>query len=904
MSERASTFIRTKLSPPRVGGSPVPRLKLLSTLEERRDSRLTIILGPAGCGKSTLGALWRRQLVQTGADVAWYNFSSDDDEAQFVGYLASSFEAIGLPIGADALEIYNQYGGKSMNELLAALVNDLDDYAKPLYLVLEDFHYCQSQAIVDFLDRLLELAPSNFHLIVSSRTRPAFNLSSLRMKGLLTEIGFLDLRFTYEEAARFLRSRGIVNLSSTQLRVLHDMTDGWAAGLQLAAFSLRKSTDPERAMERLTTSLALGRENSFNTYLRESVAAHLEADELDFLAKTSACRRFNRELCELITGNAKAGELLARFEADNLFVIPIESDDVTPWYRFHRVFALFLNEQLLKLQDTELKKLNQLASHWFGGKGLYIEAIRHALYAGDEAFCIDLVDRAARSTINSANFFLLLGWFRQLPREKLADRLNLLLCVGWAQLSCGRLHDFEWTFQAISAHPSAAKPGTQFEVQLLQAYKLIQQDDSDAALQLVTPYIAARPKAGALPLLLLSSISCWSLVHANRFSDARDLVQERLYAVPPERPLRPSPILDSVVGVSYLMQGDLPQAKRSLLRVMEDTNRSSAMTAEVQRHLAGYLAEVHYQLGELDLAEPLVDECAGAVELVGPLDSVLSAYRAQAQLLHAKGQSDLAVEVLDRLEASARVRGIDRVVATCLAEKVHLELAQGQRTAAEESIRRLRQLASRYEGRGKGTFADIPYYLGVAEAEVAAASGEHARALETLVDLIALCEAQGRLFRATTLRVRAAVSWAAEGKEAMAFDVLAPAVAFAARYSMRRVFLHEGEPALKLLSEWLHRRDPTQAEQDYARSVIDTGAAVEPGPARLVSASTRTDALSVRELEILALLAKAFSTKGIARTLDLSAQTVKWHLKNIYIKLGAGSREDAVVKARNINLVT
>ena len=119
--------------------------------------------------------------------------------------------------------------------------------------------------------------------------------------------------------------------------------------------------------------------------------------ELRFLAMVSACRRFNRDLCELITGNSGAGELLAKFDAENLFLIPIESDDATPWYRFHRLFANFLHQKLLELPDDELRKLNQLASHWFGSKGLYVEAIRHAQYAGDETFCIELIDRAARS---------------------------------------------------------------------------------------------------------------------------------------------------------------------------------------------------------------------------------------------------------------------------------------------------------------------------------------------------------------------------------------------------------------------------------------------------------------------------------------------------------------------------
>lgn len=904
MSASSYAFIRTKLSPPRVGRAPVPRLRILSMLEERRDSRLTLILGPAGSGKSFVGALWRQHLVLQGADVAWYNFSSDDDESQFVGYLATSFESSGLPIGPDALEIYNRHGGKSVDATLAALVNDMDGYAGPVYLVLEDFHYCTSPAIVAFLDRLLALAPPSFHLVISSRTRPPLALAPLRVKDQLTEIGFVDLRFTYEESVEFLRSRGVGSLTATQLRYLHDLTDGWVAGLQLAAYSLRKTDDPDRCLQRLAGSLAYGRENSFDNYLRETVAGHLDDEELDFLAKASACRRFNKELCEVITGNSRAGELLARFEADHLFVIPIESDDVTPWYRFHRIFSQFLNQKLLELPQGEVKKLNQLASHWFGGKGLYVEAVRHALHAGDEGFCLDLVERAARSTINGANFFLLLRWFEQLPREKTRTRLNLLLCVGWAQLTCGRLHDFEWTLQAIVAHPGVSKPGVQFEVELLQAYRLILKDDSEGALKLVVPYVIQRPKASALSLLLLSSIAGWGLVHANRFEEARDLVRERLHAIEPDRPLRPSPIADSVVGVSYLMQGDLPQAKRSLQRVIDDSTRSATMTAEVRRHLAGYLAEVHYQLDEVDAVEEILADFADSVDLVGPCDSVLFACRAEAHALHAKGQTEAAVRVLDKLEESARVRGVDRVVATCLGEKIHLDLARAQLPAARESLRQLQPLAQLYAYRGEGAFADIPWFAAVAEAEHSAATGQHRLAAERLEGLVGACERQGRLMRAAMLRVRLASSRMALGGVAEAALALGPALGYIRRYEMKRVLVDEGEAAQRMLRDpVLHAHLAAGARED-AQILLKSVRPPRPMAGEAAARSAPGGAsLSSREMEILGLLAKALSTKGIARSLNLSGETVKWHLKNIYTKLGAASREDAVMKARSINLV-
>ncbi|MFA5937850.1 MAG: LuxR C-terminal-related transcriptional regulator [Sinimarinibacterium sp.] len=904
-SELTTTIVKTKLLPPRIGSAPLRRGRILSTLESRLDRRLTLILGPAGSGKSTLTALWRQALVQKGFDVAWYNCGSDDDEAQFVTYLTSSFGVNGLFIGADSLDIYNRYGGKSLDACLAALINDINDYAKPLYLVLEDLHDVRSPAITRFLERLLALAPPNFRLIISSRVRPSFSLLPLTVQDQLTEISFVDLRFTYEESVQFLLSRGVDTLTAAQLHALHDLTDGWAAGLQLAAFSLNKSSDPDDYLRRIAASLTSAQGNNFHEYLHESITHHVDAADIGFLAKISACRRFNRELCELITGNSSAGELLARFESDNLFLIPIESDDATPWYRFHRLFAKFLNERLLQLPEDELKKLNQLASHWFGSKGLYVEAIRHAQYAGDEAFCIELIDRAARSTINSANFVALLKWVSPLPRDKLRDRLNLLLCIGWAQLCCGRLKDFDWTLDAILEHPGTARPGTHFEVELLQAFRLNQLDDTAGALALVAPYIARKPDASALSLILLSSIAGWALLYANRFEEARDVVRSGAHAVLPERPHRPSSFADAVIGVSFLVQGNLPQARKCLLRLVEDAARSAAMSAEVERYVCGYLAEVHFQLDELVQAERLLSECGDIVDSMGPTDSVLFACRTQAHLCRVRGRPEAGARILERLEEAARRRNADRITAVCIAEQIHLEVQGRQLSIALEAMQRLRPLAAKYRARRDCAFAEIPRAASISEAQIAAALGQHGDALKILEPLIAQSESRGRLHEVALLQVRSATSHAALGDRARSLGAAGKALRIASTFSMKRVFLDEGDAALELLRE-LQQQDLADAERQYVERALQSAQhACEPDKGATSAAGTSSQAasLSERELEILQLLAKAFSTKNIARTLNCSVHTVKWHLKNIYSKLGTSSREGAVVTARNCRIV-
>lgn len=900
-------LIKTKLAPPRIGSAPVRRQQILSVLEARPNDALIVILGPAGSGKSTLSTLWRQELVTRGCDVAWYNLGRDDDEAQFLAYVAASFAYIGLSIAADAQQLYNRYGGESFNAFLAVLVNDLQEHSRPVYLFLEDFHYIRSPAIVHFIDRLIVLAPPNFHLVISSRVRPPLNLVPLRAKDQVTEITFSELRFTFDESVRFLRNQRIENLSATQLSTLYQLTDGWAAGLQLAAFSLRKTRDPEKYLARFGGTLTPSKESGLSGYLRECVADHLDAEEVAFLVRTSACRRFNRELCEEITGSARAGELLAKFEAENLFVIPIESDDTVPWYRFHRLFAKFLNEQLLQLPDEDLKKLNQIASHWFTSRSLHAEAFRHAIYARDEGLCVEIIERSARALINSANFVQLLKWFAQVPRESVRERYKLLRCVAWAQVVCGKMDDFEWSIEAIQAHPMASTPEGHFEVQLLKAFKLTRLDDTAPVLELLAPYIGNPPAARPFALMLLCNLAGLALVAAHQFERARDLVHARQRSATREGAIYPSPFVDAVVGLSFLVQGDMWEAKQALLRTMEDARGSSAMGQDPAGYLAGYLAEAYYQLDELEEAEALLSEYADLIDLVGT-DSVLFAYRAQARLWHVKGEFDRALRVLERLEDIGRRQGLDRVIACSLAEQVHVELRRKELTAAREALRRLQQIASRYLECRDCAYAEIPFAAAVADAELAAASREPARALTILMPLIDECETQGRHYQAAMLRLRAAIIRGSLAQDAQAREMLRPALAAAAQYRMKRLFLDEGEPAMRLLHELLAHNDLVEEEKAFAESTLRPQASARPADAPPhgqpgAKAQPQAEALSPRELEILELLAKGFTTKTIAKALNVSAGTVKWHLKNLYTKLGAVSHEDAVIKGRSRNLI-
>jgi LuxR family maltose regulon positive regulatory protein len=730
----------------------------------------------------------------------------------------------------------------------------------------------------------------------------------LRVRDELNELSFSDLRFSLQESIAFLRNQGLTMLGPSQLHRLHTLCDGWAAGLQLLAYSLKKSKDPSAYIDRLKGTLTPKKEESLTQYLNEAVTPMLTEGELDFLVRTSACRRFNSELCTLVTGNPDAAKLLEKFEADSLFVIPIDFEDDRQWYRFHKIFAKFLNDRLLRLPAEELSRINSTASDWFAKQGLRAEAIRHAVYAGDVASYVNLIERSARGLIGSAQFIQLLKWFEQLSADATQGRLELLLCVAWAQISCGRREDFGRNLTSIEQMPESSDPGVAFELVLLKAERLLRMDDTEAALHLLEPYLSNPPAAGRFAMHLLYLLSSQALVYANDFAQARDVAMRSRRQVFYDVPHANIPLMDAGVGLSYLLQGDVLQAKAVLSEAIRSTSGRTRNGSDSVAYVAAYLAEAHYQLDELQEADALIAEYGPLIDVIGFADSILFARRVEGRLHFLRGDVEAALGVAKQAETRGTELGLDRIICWSLQEQVRLQIQRRQLPAAHEALRRLEMIAGRYEARRHCAFGEIPLFLTAARVDLMANTKDFSPALGLLRPLIAEYEARGHMLTVASLRTLQASLQCQGGDEAAAMGSLRAALALATTYGLRRVLRERGDEVIKLLARLL-RDTLLPDDQRQMASACVSQARVGQGE----QAANKTSAqpigrseqigLSAKELEIIDLLAQAFSNKSIARALNISSGTVKWHLKNIFSKLDVASREGAVVKARNLRVI-
>ncbi|PWR18179.1 LuxR C-terminal-related transcriptional regulator [Zavarzinia aquatilis] len=894
------SLIRTKLAPPRVGGPAIGRERILDHLQARRDRALTLILGPAGSGKTTLAALWRQRLIADGIAVAWYNVGEDDDEVQWAAYWFAALAEAGVDVGPALAQALQCEGFETAGRFVAQTANALVAHARPVVMVLEDLHILKARQPFALLQQLLHLLPANFHLAITARTPPPLDLGDFRLKDQMTEVNFDELRLSPEEQGAFIEALGLPRPTAGQTWRLFALTEGWIAGTQLLALAIRKQGDADAVLARLDRLAAPVADDGLTSYVEDAIGAVLEPEQLALLVKVAACRRFTAALCAELCDDAGAGALLATLAAQHYFVSPIDSDEPLVWYRFHRIFAAFLKRRLLALPAAQLAEINRRASLWFERQGLTTEALRHARHAGDTSRMAALIGDAARPLLYAGQFSQLLRWAADLPADAKAERIDTLLSIGWSQVGVRRRGELAATMAAIGAHPAAMRPEVDFELRLMRALDLFTRDDSAAAMALLAPALDDPPPTDGFNLLMLGAVGGMALIGAGQHERARDFAADCQARLRSRHGARARPWLEGVIGHSFLVQGDFIQARDVLSRTLRDLGRDELLAEHSAGHLAGYLAEVSYQLNDFEAAEDHLDIYLEAGDVAGGLDARLHALRTRARLHARRGDGARALDALDEMERLAQDEGWDRLAAWSLAERVRLLGQRSQTiTAMREALRRLRRMAARHAG-ATGTLAEIGLAAAIAEADAAAAECDWQRVIELSTPLAGQLRDGGRMFLAARQTLCVALALQDQGREAAADDIARGLLMTAEHCGMYRLFLDGGAGALTLC----RRLRENAALRPEERRLLDASLGTARQPAASPAAPREGGTLSPKEREIVQLLDRALSIKTIARALNVSPGTIKWHLKNVYAKLDAVSREDAVARARAARLLT
>jgi len=555
-------LIATKLFVPPPPERPVLRPRLEALLAGGERSRVTLVVAPAGWGKSSLVSQW---LHGRGAAAGWVSLDrGDDDAARFWRYLLTAIEQAAPGAAVAALAQLDTPGVDVLRDVLPVLLNDLSAWPHAVLLVLDDYHAITDAGVHDSLRQLVEHAPDQLHLIVISRSDPPLPTSRLRVTGRLVEVRAEQLRFTTGEAAELLgRSLGLA-LDEQDVSRLVARTEGWVAGLQLAGLRLADRPDPGARsdfIERFT-----GADRHVVDYLGEEVLAAQPDDVRSFLLETAVLDRVSAELAAAVTGRDDCAALLDRIQRANLFLTPL--DDEQRWFRYHQLFRGILRHELARIEPRRPAQLHRRAAVWFAGAGDVAAAIDHAVCAGDADLAAALIADGWREQFNAGHLRTVRGWLDALPPERIAADARLAAARVWLALDAGRL------------------------------------GEADAALTLAEGAGPDEPEVRALRALL-----------AYKTGDLRRALA--LFEVLGPRLVDPflRTVRDLVTGVCLLWLAEFDRAAVSLRSALRTARDEGNRLAEV--YALGCLALTATESGDLAAADELLAAATRAVEPIG-----------------------------------------------------------------------------------------------------------------------------------------------------------------------------------------------------------------------------------------------------------------------------------------------
>jgi LuxR family transcriptional regulator, maltose regulon positive regulatory protein len=905
-------LLRSKLFIPRPRKNLVFRSNLVERLNAGLEKELTLISAPAGFGKTTLLCEW---ITHSPNCVTWLSLDANDNNpARFWAYFIASLQELDSDLGVNALALIKSPQAPFINSILTELINDLIAFARPFASVLDDYHFIDSQPIHKALTFLIDHIPANMNLIITTREDPPLPLARLRARDQLIEIRARDLRFTQQQSGDFLQSVMGLELSQQDIAALDERTEGWAAGLQLAGLSIRGQTDPKAFITDFS-----GSHRYILDYLTDEVLQQQPEFVRSFMLHTAILDRLSGPLCEALTGRNDSDKLLAKLDAGNLFVIPL--DEERHWYRYHHLFADLLRSELTRTQPDWIPELHRRASRWYEENGDIQAAIEHALQDSDLTRAANLIQQNVMPLLYLGQVARVLSWLDRLPEAVLEAAPMLSIGKAWALI--------------LMQHGARQKEAERAVQAARQALDRV--NAGEALRNLVNGHAAT-----------LQAFKPQTTELAGKEPEEQiSLYKEALRLLPEDQKAIRS-VNTLSIGVSYLALGDLEAASTAFNQTLEDGlaggNHFAAIYGQTN------LVECAFLVGRLKEALQL---CEANIERFNRL--LAGQYFPPIGALYVlKGSILLEWNRLIEAEDSLR-EGIEliRWTGEYSAHKngfttlARLRAIQGDRTGMQEAVKTLEyawpegvryaealrhRLTMRHwpedpDARkeaqiwlaqsgiefgelavihGVGTMRESIFATHLSAAQVLAGLAKEIPGIYPLEDVHAYLKRQedaavtyGLTGWVVEIAIARTLLHQAAGKKNETLRTLQAALSAAAHTGLLRIFLDECESLHALLEE-LKPQLTDRALVEYAGRLLE---GMNCAPAKPATLQGHPEVLSARELEVLRSLASGLTYEEIGQQLFLSLNTIQFHVKNIYGKLLVNKRVQAIEKARQLKLI-
>lgn len=882
--EAADAEFVLKSTPPRVSKDQLLRARLGWDVEELRTKTIIEVVAPAGFGKTSLLAQWRREALNLGVLVAWLTLDERDDVARFSGALTYSMRiASGRPTFERAIaRTMRQSGGEL--EGLTAWLAEIANLGAETVLILDEVQSA-SDAIHQSLLYLLLNAPPNLRVVLASRKALQLPLSGFLGRGLYAELGVERLRFTRQETAAILKARFKDRIDAESCLRLHEKAAGWPLGLQLAMVVIERQSDLSAAIA--TMDAASG---SLERYFLEGLLNDLEPRVVDFLVRISMLDALRTDLCAFVADDADAAGLLERLR-DTLPIFVTGSAD--EWVRLHPMVREFLLGQLGKRPDEERRALHARAAQWLAEHGLRELAADQALAAGQEELAHALMSECMYAAALLAENVRLLYWLERIPPGELERHPRTLLGAAWV-LALSERHQEAARLIGKIHDDAAASAEERFESALISGSAAYFADRIDEMANTLAPWkdheLSSTPILGAI----YATCVAVAQIYRGNPEQARRVIRAAHAAVPQRGVEAVKGWGEWGIGFSYLWEGQVKLAQEWLTEPSRRADETIGRRNGVSAMLASALAMALWELGDTDAAEDLLVDRLDVLERVSAPEAIVMGYQVAARLARSKGQQRRALDLLDNLFALGEVRGMPRYCAASLFEQARMHMLQGHTRSCVEACDRLAAIAPELDGT---TLLGRLLALRLVQARgyAAVASGDWEGALAVLEPLVEECDALRRGREGVEAKFLLAIARLHCGREWK--SCRDEAAGLAGIYGM-----HRGLQELETLAGgWGGEQDGGKEAPHEAPAARSAPRAAHAGQGAVVRPG---GLLTAKEEEVLLLLGHNLSNKQIASALGISDETVKWHLKHLFVKFSAGSRRHVVDRARMLGILS
>ena len=897
-----------KTRPPQYTDKLITRDCLASLCDAHASPQVKVILleAMAGAGKSTLLQQLYEHLAPD-QQVAWLSLGENDrDPIVLLAGIASALQSQGTHVGSACLALLQAGAGIPANTLLTTLFNEIFAFKNSITLFLDDLHLCEHPDTQPLLQNIFENSPTNFRLVIGSRVQPDLNVVKLQARGQLKRFSAEQIRASINDSQRFFNQAYQLNVDEEDIHTLLGRTDGWMNGLQIAALALGQRDNKKAYIKELN-----GSQQELSAYIDVDIFQQLPSEIQDFLIKSSVLDMISSELCDAITLQKNSSGFIEQVIKLNLFIIPL--DENQNWYRYHHLFHDFLQKKLAQYTAKEIHALHERAYKWCLNNNMFGEAVAHAIKCEDWQDACDAIEACRLEFMVSNRISTLYLWISQLPKDIINTRPILLLTLGWYYAMS---RQFSLANEYLQKVDAALQQGA-FKNNLLVTFK-----NDLRALKGVISINRADPEelfnlscANDLVVVdnqdIFDSAYTSSAIYAHVFSGRFDKAHR--LAIEMQMQQQGSNIVALVYsyifrGWAYRQAGDF---KNALLQYQQAGSFSKDMLADKRLEFPvpdALQMEIYYEWNELTAAADISPNLAELAKESSTIEAIICGYVCNSRLAYLDGHAQQALQILAEGEAMAKQEACHLALVNMLAERVRLLVNLEMLNAAKQTANDLylacdQQVTTLPEG----NWLDSEYLRDITIIRLEIATNDIQQGLSLASLQIEKAQQQHRHFPLVQLCILKALLLEISGKEKQALKCIAQAIDYGATGEMVRSFMDAPPQGQQLITTCLTQWD-NQFHNTYGHIkpsylfTLRSCFAIDDAFEELDSTPLKDlEPLTVREQELLRHLSAGLKNKQLAQKLSLSENTIAWHLKNLYGKLGVSNRTSAVDVARKLD---